>query len=61
MVKNDIWLGGASKQNVPFLENICHKKCTHAPNVQNRPWMFHGSNRFWGSSYTLMETMKSLP
>ena len=27
MDKNDIYLGGASKQNVP-------KKCTHAPNIR---------------------------
>ena len=35
--KNDIYLGGASKQNTLF-QKICPKKCTHTPNVQNRPW-----------------------
>ena len=32
MGKNDIYLGGASKQNA-LLQKIYPKKCTHAPNV----------------------------
>ena len=32
MFKNDICLGGASKQNVLFWK-ICSKKRNHAPNV----------------------------
>ena len=33
MVKNDICLGVASKQNGPFLKKSCPKKRIHIPNV----------------------------
>ena len=33
MIKNDICLGGPSKQNSFFSENVPTKKRTHDPNV----------------------------